>query len=159
MGGTSRRVVWLPIGRGQDSSRPVGTGGVGPAAGTGVPEGWARASVSQAGSAAADAETRRLTRAGRCRAVRPRWSSSWGTRSARRWGSASVRPPPRRPEAWAVLRAFVRGGAQPRASARPPRSQRAPCPGPAGLSHSQRRGAGGRRAPGKAGGGGGGRAG
>lgn len=141
------------MGRGQGSSHPIGTGGAGPAAGSGVPEGGVGASVSQAGSTSGDAETRRLTRAGCCRAVRPRWSSSWGTRSARRWGSASVRPPPRRPEGWAVLRALLRGGAQPRAPARPPRSQRAPCPGPGGLSHSPRRGAGRPARPGKAGGG------
>lgn len=29
---------------------------------------------------------------GPLRVVHPRWSSSWGTRSAPRWGSASVRP-------------------------------------------------------------------
>ena len=143
MGVTSRKELWGPIGRGQGSRRPIEAGGAGLGADTGFPEGGAGASVSQAGSAAGDAESRRLTRAGRCRAVRPRWSSSWGTRSARRWGSASVRPPRRRPKAWAVLRASLRGGAQSSAPARPPLSQRAPCPGPARRSRP-RRGAGGR---------------
>lgn len=92
------------------------------------------ASVSQGREHVRGAETRRLTRARA--AAEP--SAQDGVPPGEPvqhagGGSASVRPPPRRPEGWAVLRALLRGGAQspvPWACRRGPSGLLAP--GPAG---------------------------
>lgn len=89
------------------------------------PEGGAGAGVSQVGSATGTAETRRLTGRRPLPSVRPRWSSCWGTRSAPRWDSASVRPRGgRRPGG---RRRRPAGSAASAGHRCPPRAGRHPC--------------------------------